>query len=257
MTVPVELHTLKSAQLDRDDDVCVISQEPFSSLINNEEEDKNSCFVKGEPQIVIGRLPCGHNFGLLPLMQYFVLGDGMRCPLCRSGCTGSASIESVPLHLQEGLRKELSKRAQAQQQQERDELDRVWSDFVSNMDQIRAPATLIVSDPRPGRYEPPVSAVIEMQILTDQYQLVHSINADAVSIRGNRALFENLHNTFGQGLRDLGRMQTSHHSRFILWFSQGTQVSFFEMSPVQMLSIVLSGTNTPLAIFLPLRSVRL
>lgn len=243
--VVVELHTIESANV-APDDTCVISQDTFSTI--EQCEDAGDCFIKNVPKVCIGKLPCGHAFGLIPLTHHFVMCD-QRCPLCRKGPGIPCSVDCVPIHMRARIQRMLDERSERILQEERENERRAWETAMHGVAivQIRSPATLHMTS---------VYASMEMQLLSSENLIICSYSAVATSVFANRARFEDLASSFGPALRQYS-VSSHNHVRFVLWITQGLVTSSYDMSGVQIMSVLLSGSNAPITVFLPLQPVQL
>lgn len=243
--VVVELHTIESANV-APNDTCVISQDTFSTIERC--EDTSECFIKNVPKVCIGKLPCGHAFGLIPLTHHFVMCD-QRCPLCRQGPSIPCSVDCVPIHIRAKMQMMLDERSERILREERENDRRAWAAAMHGVAivQIRSPATIHMTS---------VYASMEMQLVSSEDHIICSYTATATSVFANRARFENLAASFGPALRQYS-VSAHNHVRFVLWVTQGLVTSSYDMSGVQIMSVLMSGSNAPVTVFLPLQPVHL
>lgn len=239
--VPVELHTIESARVDPED-TCAISQETFSAIECSDEGIH--CFIKNTPKVCIGKLPCGHSFGLISLTQHFVMCD-QRCPLCRQGPNTPCSIDCIPIHIRPEMQRILDERAERIMQEDMENSRRAWGTAMHGVPivQIRSPATLHATR---------IYVSMEMRLTADNIPIMNSYSVSATSVFANRARFENIHASFAPMLR---QYSATPHSRvcFVLWVTQGVSTVSYDMSGVQIMSILMSGLNSPLTVFLPIQ----
>lgn len=60
------------------------------------------------PNLCVAEMPCGHAFGVLPLLYHAVVGD-MRCPVCRFGIERRMRPSCVPEHIRAQLSDQLER----------------------------------------------------------------------------------------------------------------------------------------------------
>lgn len=91
-----------------------------------------------------------------------------------------------------------------------------------------------------------------MRLTADNIPIMDSYSVSATSVFANRARFENIHASFAPMLR---RYSATPHSRvcFVLWVTQGVSTVSYDMSGVQIMSILMGGLNSPLTVFLPIQ----
>lgn len=134
----VELSLLTQAQASGlGSDECPVSMERF--------EDCEVDFMQGErflqcqPDLCAGMLPCGHVFGLIPLVYHMLVGD-MRCPVCRGGHCRPLQARCLPLHLRARLSSRV-KEMRDNERREQEEQDREYASMImigSMEDEIHA-----------------------------------------------------------------------------------------------------------------------
>lgn len=106
-TMSIVLDTLQSSNVDPQD-MCVISQQTYESLLGEVEGEDRKSFLTRQPDITISTLPCGHIFDIVAVAKHFVL-NSLTCPICRSGIPKKASVRSLPPHLRSEMRDTLQR----------------------------------------------------------------------------------------------------------------------------------------------------
>lgn len=82
----------------RDGSLCPITCMPFRDDCLEFLED-GAHLIKGQPDLCVSRLPCGHKFSSLSL-AYHMCTRSMRCPMCRAGTDQRMRVSCIPEHIQ-------------------------------------------------------------------------------------------------------------------------------------------------------------
>jgi len=97
----IQLHTLESAKINRDD-ICPISWQSFGE-IESEAEHGFHPFVLNQKGVIVARMPCNHAFSIYYLIKHFCVSN-MRCPMCRKGFDAPLAIQSLPRHMRKEMK---------------------------------------------------------------------------------------------------------------------------------------------------------